>query len=49
MNEETYLKRVYNFIKLNINGTLINQEKYFTKNKNPKISIIITVHNGEGC
>ena len=48
-NEEEYLKRIYNFIKLNFNGILINNKQKLKKIENPKISIIITVHNGEGC
>ena len=36
------------YIYLAINGTLYNPNEVFKKSENPKISIIITVYNGEG-
>ena len=48
-DEETYLKRVYKFININNNGILINNNTKFNKKLNPKISVVITVNNGEGC
>ena len=47
INEDTYHMIVQKFIDLNANGTLIYDSKQFKKSKNPKISIVITVHNGE--
>ena len=46
-NENTYFKIVQEFINININGTFIYDNKQFRKSNNPKISIVITVHNGE--
>ena len=42
------LKEIKNFIITNINGGLVNSSDIFLKVKNPKISIIISVYNGEG-
>jgi len=41
------LKEIQNYIITNLNGHLINSSK-FVKVANPKISIVISVYNGEG-
>ena len=41
------LKEIHNYIITNLNGHLINSNK-FDKVINPKISIVISVYNGEG-
>ena len=41
------LKKIEEFIKRNINGDLIHPSNMFHKMNNPKISIIISVFNGE--
>ena len=46
-DEKTYFKIIQDFIYINYNGTLLYDNKKFKKNENPKISIIITVHNGQ--
>lgn len=47
IDENTYNQIIQEFININSNGELIYDKKSFKKNKNPKISVIITVHNGE--
>ena len=46
-DENTYFKIIQEFIDINTNGTLIYDNKKFKKIKKPKISIVITIHNGE--
>ena len=46
-DERTYFEIIQEFININANGTLIYNKKRFKKSKNPKISIVITVHNAE--
>ena len=46
LNEE--YKDIQEYIYMAINGTLYNPNEVFKKSENPKISIIITVYNGEG-
>ena len=41
------IKEMKKFIKLIINGKLINPNEIFYKSENPKISIVISVYNGE--
>ena len=45
-NEE--YKDIQEYIDMTINGTLYNPKEVFKKIENPKISIVITVYNGEG-
>ena len=49
IDDNAYLEHVFNYINLNINGSLINNIKTFKKIKNPKISIVITVKDAQGC
>ena len=44
---ETYSKIIQDFIIINTNNTLIYGNKDLKKKKNPKISVIISVRNGE--
>ena len=44
-DENTYFKIIQDFIYINYNGTFLYDNKKFKKNKNPKISIVITIHN----
>ena len=46
---DDYIKKVNNFININLKGKLINDKKNFKKSDNPKISVVITVHNGLQC
>ena len=46
-DENTNLKIVQDFIYINTNGTFLYDYKKFKKMENPKISVIITVYNGE--
>ena len=46
-DENTNFKIIQDFIYINYNGTFLYDNKKFKKNENPKISIIITVHNGQ--
>lgn len=41
------LKEIHNYIITNLNGHFLNSNK-FVKVENPKISIVISVYNGEG-
>ena len=45
VNEE--YKDIQNYMDMCINGTLIDQDKIYYHSKNPKISIVISVYNGE--
>jgi len=42
------LKEIQNFINININGNLINPNEILHNINYPKISVIITVYNGQG-
>ena len=44
-DENTYFKIIQDFIYINYNSTFLYDNKKFKKNKNPKISIVITIHN----
>ena len=46
LNEE--YKDIQEYIYMVINGTLYNPNEIFKKSENPKISIVISVYNGEG-
>ena len=46
-DENTYFKVIQEFIDINTNGTLIYDNKLFKETKNPKISIVITIHNAQ--
>jgi glycosyltransferase involved in cell wall biosynthesis len=46
LNEE--YKDIQEYINMTLNGTLYNPKEVFKKIENPKISIVITVYNGEG-
>ena len=46
-DESTCFKIVQEFLTINTNGTFLYDYKKFQKSENPKISIIITVYNGE--
>ena len=46
LNEE--YKDIQEYINMIMNGTLYNPNEVFKKIENPKISIVITVYNGEG-
>ena len=46
LNEE--FKDIREYINMALNGTLYNPNEIFKKHKNPKISIVISVYNGEG-
>ena len=46
-NDENLFKIVQEFITINTNGTFLYDYKKFKKMENPKISVIITVYNGE--
>ena len=48
LTESDYLKEMEEFIYIIANGTLINSKENFHKSENPKISIVISVYNGEG-
>ena len=45
INEE--YKDIQNYMDMCINGTLIDKDKIYYHSKNPKISIVISVYNGE--
>jgi glycosyltransferase involved in cell wall biosynthesis len=47
MNEETCSKVIQDFIIINQKNTLIYGNKYFQIKENPKISVILSVRNGE--
>ena len=49
LTRDEYIKKVNNFININLKGQLINDSKNFKKSDNPIISAVITVHNGQGC
>lgn len=42
------LKEIQNFTNININGNLINPNEILHNINYPKISVIITVYNGQG-
>ena len=42
------IKDMQEYIYMAMNGTLYNPNEVFKKSENPKISIVITVYNGEG-
>ena len=46
--ENDYLKEMEDFIYIIANEALINSKEKFYKSENPKISIVISVYNGEG-
>jgi hypothetical protein len=46
LNEE--YKDIQEYINMAMNGTLYNPNEVFKKSENPKISIVISVYNGEG-
>ena len=46
LNEE--YKDIQEYFDMSMNGTLYNPNEVFKKFENPKISIVITVYNGEG-
>ena len=46
LNEE--YKDIQEFINMAMNGTLYNPNEVFKKSENPKISIVVSVYNGEG-
>ena len=46
-DENTYFKIIKDFIYINYNGTFLYDIKKFKKNENPKISVIITIHNAQ--
>ena len=45
--DEEY-KDIQEYIYMIMNGTLYNQNEVFKKSENPKISIVISIYNGEG-
>ena len=47
-DNDKYFKIIKDFISINNNNTLIYGNKDFKIIKNPKISVIVSVHNGEG-
>ena len=47
-NLDKEIKNMQEYIYMAINGTLYNPNEVFNKSDNPKISIVITVYNGEG-
>ena len=48
LTENDYLKEMEEFISIIANETLIKSKDNFHKSENPKISIVISVYNGEG-
>ena len=48
IKERENIKIIKNYTKLALNGKLINDKNSFKKSENPKISIVITIFNGEG-
>jgi len=46
LNEE--YKDIQEYINMAMNGTLYNPNEVFKKSENPKISVVISVYNGEG-
>ena len=46
-NREEEYRDIQNYMDLCINGTVIDKDKKYYPSKNPKISIVITVYNGE--
>jgi hypothetical protein len=46
LNEE--FKDIQEYIYMTMNGTLYNPNEILKKSENPKISIVITIYNGEG-
>ena len=47
IDKNTYSKRIQDFIFINYNNTLIYGNKDFKTKRNPKISVILSVRNGE--
>ena len=48
VNQKIDLSDIIKYQSLSINGILINNPKTVKSNNNPKISIVISVYNGEG-
>ena len=44
-NDES--KNIQNFVNIIFNGTLLDKNQFFYRSKNPKISVIISIYNGE--
>ena len=47
LNKKEHLKEIQSYIFKNLKGCLINSQKIFRKMKNPKITIVISVYNGQ--
>ena len=40
-------KNIQKFVNIIFNGTLLDEKEFFSRAKNPKISVIISIYNGE--
>jgi len=40
-------KNIQKFVNIIFNGTLLDEKEFFSRSKNPKISVIISIYNGE--